>query len=149
MKKVLILGSSKGIGKAIKNQLKNNYDLVLPNSKILDTSKIETIKKFISKEKNFDILILNTGGPPAKDFFSISESEWIMYFNQLFLGFVTLLKNIKVNKNGYIFLISSHTIKSPEYNLVISNSLLITSIKILALCVLIFISSVILSIEPP
>ena len=73
--------------------------------------------------KPVDILILNTGGPPAKDFFSVSEDEWLKYFNQLFLGFVVLLKNINIRKNGYIFLISSHTIKNPEDNLIISNSI--------------------------
>ena len=56
------------------------------------------------------------------NFFDIKENDWIKYFNQLFLSFVLILQNIKINKNGYIFLISSHTIKNPEEKLVLSNS---------------------------
>ena len=123
MKTALIIGSSKGIGKAIKKNLKNKFEILNPSSKELDTSNINLVKEYILKIKAVDILILNTGGPPAKDFFSISENEWLKYFNQLFLGFVVLLKNIKIKKNGYIFLISSHTIKNPEANLVLSNSM--------------------------
>ena len=123
MKTALILGSSKGIGKSIKKHLKKDHKLICPSSKELDTSNIKSVKDFAKKIKIVDILILNTGGPPAKDFFSITEEEWHKFFNQLFLGFIILLKEIKIKKNGYIFLISSHTIKNPEANLILSNSM--------------------------
>ncbi len=123
MKTALIIGSSKGIGRAIKKNLQVKFEILNPSSKELDTSNITLVKNYSSNLKPVDILILNTGGPPAKDFFSVSEDEWLKYFNQLFLGFVVLLKNINIRKNGYIFLISSHTIKNPEDNLIISNSI--------------------------
>jgi len=122
-KKAIVLGGSSGIGKAIVDSLdKTDFDIVNPSSNILDTSNIEQIKEFIEREKVTDLLVLNTGGPPAKDFFSISEDEWLQYYYQLFYGFVYLLQNIRVNDDGYIFLISSHTIKNPENKLILSNA---------------------------
>ena len=123
MKSALIIGSSKGIGSSIVESLKNlNIKISSPPRQELDTSKISTVKKFIKKVKIVDYLILNTGGPPAKNFFSITEKEWYKYHNQLFLSFVLILQNLKIKKNGFIFLISSHTIKTPENNLTLSNS---------------------------
>tara|TARA_B100000902_G_scaffold49618_1_gene56432 strand:+ start:766 stop:1410 length:645 start_codon:yes stop_codon:yes gene_type:complete len=121
--KALIIGGSKGIGKSISQKLKElKFKIISPSSKELDTSKISTVKKFIKQNNNFDILILNTGGPPPMNFFDIDEKMWNKYYNQLFLSFALILQNIKVNKNGYVFLISSHTIKNPEDKLILSNS---------------------------
>lgn len=123
MKKAIILGSSKGIGHSISRSLSNlNLNLILPSSDELNTSDLSSVKKFIKKNKSTDILVLNTGGPPAIDFFDIHEDEWLKYHNQLFLSFVLLLQKIKINKNGYVILISSHTIKNPENKLTLSNS---------------------------
>ena len=121
--RALIIGGSKGIGKSIIQKLnKLNFKIISPSRKELDTSKISTVRKFIKKNDKFDILVLNTGGPPAMNFFDINEKMWNKYYNQLFLSFVIILQNIKVNKNGYVFLISSHTIKTPEDKLILSNS---------------------------
>ena len=123
MKSALILGSSKGIGKSIKKKISDlNIKIISPSSKELDTSNLDSVKKFLKSLKSVDYLILNTGGPPAKDFFSITENEWNRYYVQLFLSFVIILQKTKLKKNGFIFLISSHTIKNPEDNLVLSNS---------------------------
>jgi 3-oxoacyl-[acyl-carrier protein] reductase len=123
MKSALILGSSKGIGKSIKKKISDlDIKIISPSSKELDTSNLDSVKKFLKSLKSIDYLILNTGGPPAKDFFSITENEWNRYYVQLFLSFVIILQKIKLKKNGFIFLISSHTIKNPEDNLVLSNS---------------------------
>tara|TARA_B100000989_G_scaffold268963_1_gene224052 strand:- start:38352 stop:39002 length:651 start_codon:yes stop_codon:yes gene_type:complete len=123
MKKAIILGSSKGIGKSIAKSLNDlKLNLVLPSSKELDTSNLLSVKKFINKNNYSDILVLNTGGPPAINFFDITEDKWLQYHNQLFLSFVLMLQNIKIKNNGYVFLISSHTIKNPENKLTLSNS---------------------------
>ncbi len=124
MKKALILGSSKGIGKAIKSSLADlKIEILAPSRKELDTSKLCTVDKYIKNLKNeIDYLILNTGGPPAKYFFDITVQEWDFYYHQLFLSFVIMLQKIKIKKNGYIFLISSHTIKNPEDELTLSNA---------------------------
>lgn len=123
-KKAIVIGGSKGIGKSISINLKKNYYKVLSCSrKDIDTSNIKSVENFTKKNKSADILVLNSGGPPPLDFNKINKNDWEKYFNQLFLGFFILLKNIKINKNGYVFYISSSIIKEPGTGLVISSSL--------------------------
>ena len=123
MKTAIVLGGSRGIGKAIADSLKSlNYDVIATSRNELDTSNLENISAFVKQHKEADILVLNTGGPEPKEFFSITEPEWNKYHNQLFLGFCLLLQKIKVNEGGYIFLISSNVIKEPNPKLIISSA---------------------------
>lgn len=123
-KKAIVIAGTKGIGKSISNELINlNFKVTSTGSATLDTSNIKSVKKFISKNKSTDVLILNTGGPPSLKLENVTEEDWIKYFNQLFLSFVMIINNIKVNKNGYVFLLSSYLIKNPKDNMVISNSM--------------------------
>ena len=118
--KSIVLASSKGIGKGIADELEKFGDVIRTSSKELDTSDMNQVHKFVDNQEPTDILVLNTGGPPAKDFWSISEEEWIKYFNQMFLSFVYILRNLKVNDNGYIFLMISHLISEPNPNMSLS-----------------------------
>lgn len=123
MKKAIVIGGSKGIGKAIADSLRSlEFSVVITSRKELDTSNLESVKNFVRLHKETDVLVLNTGGPPTKNFFEISEEEWIKYHNQLFLGFCVILKNITINDNGYVFLISSGVIKEPTSSLIISSA---------------------------
>ena len=121
--KAIILGGSRGIGKAISNSLKEiNCEITATSKKEIDTGSLDSVKEFVNKNQNTDILVLNTGGPPPKPFPTITEENWKLYHNQLFLGFVTILQNIKINDGGYIFLISSSVIKEPNSKLIISSA---------------------------
>ena len=123
MKKAIILGGSRGIGKAISDSLKILDLEVLSASSIdIDTSDLESVNKFAEKNNVTDILVLNTGGPPIIEFRKITNEDWNKYHNQLFLGFCTILQNIKVNDGGFIFLISSNVIKEPNPKLIISSA---------------------------
>ena len=123
MTKAIVLGGSRGIGKAISNSLKTiDVDVVATSQKDIDTSNLNSVKEFLKINNETDILILNTGGPEPKPFSTITEEDWKKYHNQLFLGFVTILQNIKVNDRGYIFLISSNVIKEPNPKLIISSA---------------------------
>ena len=123
MTKAIVLGGSRGIGKAISNALKSiEIDVFAASKKDIDTSDLNSVKKFLEKNMQTDILILNTGGPEPKPFLTITEEDWNLYHNQLFLGFVTVLQNIKINDDGYIFLISSNVIKEPNAKLIISSA---------------------------
>ena len=122
MKKAIVLGGSRGIGKAIADSLKTiDCDVISTSKKELDTSNLDSVKKF-AQNKETDILVLNTGGPPAKEFNSVTVEDWQRYHNQLFVGFCVLLQNITVRNGGYIFLISSSVIKEPNPRLVISSA---------------------------
>jgi 3-oxoacyl-[acyl-carrier protein] reductase len=123
MTKAIVLGGSRGIGKAISDSLKSiEIDVFAASKKDIDTSDLNSVKKFLEKNTQTDILILNTGGPEPKPFLTITEDDWNRYHNQLFLGFVTILQNIKINDGGYIFLISSSVIKEPSAKLIISSA---------------------------
>jgi 3-oxoacyl-[acyl-carrier protein] reductase len=123
MTKAIVLGGSRGIGKSISDALKSiEIDVFAASKKDIDTSNLTSVKKFLEKHTQTDILILNTGGPLPKQFSDITEEDWKLYHNQLFLGFCTILQNIKINDGGYIFLISSSVIKEPDTKLIISSA---------------------------
>jgi len=123
MANAIIIGGSRGIGKAISDALESiGYDVTSTSKKELDTSDLNSVKNFIENNKTADILVLNTGGPPAKEFSSVTEDEWLKYHNQLFLGFCLILQNITISDGGYVFLISSSVIKEPNPKLVISSA---------------------------
>ena len=123
MIKAIVLGGSRGIGKAISDSLKSiKIDVFAASKKDIDTSNLDSVRRFLEKNTQTDILVLNTGGPEPKQFSTITEGDWNLYHNQLFVGFVTILQNIKINDGGYIFLISSSVIKEPSAKLIISSA---------------------------
>jgi 3-oxoacyl-[acyl-carrier protein] reductase len=123
MTSAIVLGGSRGIGKAIANSLKSiKIDVFASSKKNIDTSNLKSVNRFLDEHNETDILILNTGGPEPKPFSTITEDDWNKYHNQLFVGFCTILQKIKVNHNGYIFLISSNVIKEPNSKLIISSA---------------------------
>lgn len=123
MTRAVVLGGSRGIGKAISDSLKSiGIDVFAASKKDIDTSDLNSVRRFLEKNTQTDILILNTGGPAPKPFSAITEEDWNLYHNQLFLGFCIILQNIKISKNGYIFLISSNVIKEPNAKLIISSA---------------------------
>jgi 3-oxoacyl-[acyl-carrier protein] reductase len=124
LKKAVVLAGSRGIGKGIADRLSDLdfLDVAGLSSKDLDTSYMEDVERFISQNKSLDILVLNTGGPPSKDFKDITQEDCTRYHNQLFYGFFKILQEVKINDGGFIFLVSSYNIKEPNSKLILSNA---------------------------
>jgi len=123
MKKAIVLGASRGIGKSISDSLKKlDLDVVSLSSNDIDTSNLDSVNRFADENNSADILVLNTGGPPIIEFEKISKEDWEKYHNQLFVGFCTLLQKIKINDGGYVFAITSNVIKEPNSKLIISSA---------------------------
>ena len=123
MKNAIILGGSRGIGKAISDALESiKISVFAASKKDIDTSDLTSVNKFLENHNQTDILVLNTGGPIPKPFLNITENDWKQYHNQLFLSFCIILQKMKINNEGYIFLISSNVIKEPNSKLIISSA---------------------------
>ena len=120
--KSIVLGGTRGIGGAIGDRLDEITNVSRYSSSEVDTGNLENIDKLIKENPQTDVLVLNTGGPPAIDFFSITDEHWEKYHNQLFLGFCKVLQNIHINDGGFVFLISSFNIKEPNPSLILSNA---------------------------
>jgi 3-oxoacyl-[acyl-carrier protein] reductase len=120
-KTALVLGSSRGVGAAIANELREaGFSAPTLSSKDIDTSSRDSVEAFIKAHPVADVLVLNTGGPPKKDFCDITDDDWNKYHQQLFLSFASLLKGIEIRDGGYIFLISSHLISDPNEMMILS-----------------------------
>ena len=117
----LVMGGSRGIGRAIAGALSDaGVNVYAASRRDVDTSDLDSVREFARAHPGTDVLVLNTGGPPPKTFADTTEQDWLKYHNQLFLGFCTVLQNVRVNDGGYIFLISSSVIKEPDPRLVMS-----------------------------
>ena len=132
-KKVVIFGSTKGIGKSIYDTFDsdNNFETIGLSSKTFDTSSIEDLSDNIKKIKSTDILVLNTGGPPNIPFNEIKLEDWEKYHKQLFLSFAIILQKLNLKKGGFIFLISSGNIKEPSKDLILSSVYRIALVSLL------------------
>lgn len=131
-KKAIVLAGSRGIGAAIASALKDiDLEVNALSKEDLDTGNLDQCMAFCKKQKATDILVLNTGGPPAKKFNDITLEEWDRYHRQLFLGFVVILQNLKINDGGFIFLISSYNIKEPDPMLMLSNAYRLAFVSVL------------------
>jgi 3-oxoacyl-[acyl-carrier protein] reductase len=123
MRRAIVLGSSRGIGKQIADSLESlDVQVTRTSTKSLDTSNIDQVDQFIKDNPSTDILVLNTGGPPAKHYENITEHDCNKYHNQLFYSFFKMLQKIHINDGGYIFLVSSHGVLEPNSNLILSNA---------------------------
>jgi 3-oxoacyl-[acyl-carrier protein] reductase len=77
MTRAIVLGGSRGIGKAISDSLRTmQMDVFAASKEDIDTSDLNSVKKFLEEHDETDILVLNTGGPDPKPFLDITENDW-------------------------------------------------------------------------
>ncbi|HMN10791.1 MAG TPA: SDR family oxidoreductase [Bellilinea sp.] len=152
-KKALILGSSRGLGFATAHKLAAEGAAAVLNSR--DSAKlseaVERIKAETGAEAfgipgdstkpNFaellvtsavehlgglDILVTNSGGPPAGTFETVTEQDWLNAIDGCLMVHVRAIRAalpyLKLSKNPAILTITSVAIKQPNPVLVLSNS---------------------------
>jgi 3-oxoacyl-[acyl-carrier protein] reductase len=87
----------------------------------------ELVAAAVTHLGGLDIVVHNAGGPPAGDFFSVSEAQWQKAFEQNLLSFVRIVHaavpEMKKSGGGRILTIASSSIKQPIPNLILSNAL--------------------------
>ena len=133
--KAIVLGGTRGIGRAIASSLEAaGCEVVRAGRQTVDTSDMDSVRHFADANPSADILVLNTGGPPPKTFVEVTDEEWLKYHNQLFMGFVVLLREITINRGGYVFLVSSSVVKEPSPRLVISSAYRAAFVEVFKIC---------------
>lgn len=147
----LVCGSSRGIGKGCAIKLaESGYDLVIcargendlnetkdiikekTAAEVLsvacDLSRKEQVEHLVEAASDhfgrIDALIVNSGGPPPKDFFKIEEKEFLDAFHSVLYYAIYLYQSVipfMIEHNwGRIVNISSLTVKEPNEELLLS-----------------------------
>lgn len=110
-KRVLLTGGSRGIGRAIYEELQDTYEVIMPKREELDLSDISSIDRYFSDNKEFDILINNAGINIIKEIENILDED-IQTINTINLVAPLKLmqhcvKGMKKNRFGKIVNVSS------------------------------------------
>jgi 3-oxoacyl-[acyl-carrier protein] reductase len=151
-KRVLISGSTSGLGLATATQLLKENAAVCLNGRIAkkleivlsdlkknqsafgfaaDVTREEECKSLISyaadKMGGIDILVTNCGGPPPGTFESLDNSHWQSAINLSLMSHVFLIRHslqyLKKSSSPSILTVTSFTVRQPLENLILSNSI--------------------------
>ena len=148
-KKALVMGSSSGIGKAIAQSLINEgaevylcsrteekliacqKEIGAAGYEVCDLTKPnasrELIEKVLKKIGRLDILVTNTGGPQKADFLDVSDLQWNLDFQSLWMSPVEAIKavipSMVENNHGRILMVTSIAALEPLPGLTTSNGL--------------------------
>jgi 3-oxoacyl-[acyl-carrier protein] reductase len=153
-KRALVTGSSRGLGFATARGLASEGAKVAINSRnrdhleeAYDKIKAETgqevkvlvadvtdkdgpteiIKVAVELLGGLDILVTNSGGPPAGSFESFDEDTWAKAIDLSFLSHVRLIRaalpHLRKSSAPSVLTITSYSVKQPIPNLVLSNSI--------------------------
>lgn len=151
-KVAFVAASSEGLGKAVATELaKEGAHIILcgRNAKSLHQTEAEVsalgtrvlaltgdlsdakdrealINATLQVFGSIDILVTNTGGPPAGRFESFTQQQWDQAFQQLLMSAVGLIQGflpcMKEKRWGRIITITSQAVKQPVNNLILSNA---------------------------
>jgi len=87
----------------------------------------QMIAAVLEHYKKVDILVTNTGGPPAGKFEDFAQEDWNNTYEQLFASVISLIRGVlpgmKTQNYGRIITITSQAVKQPVENLILSNSI--------------------------
>ena len=109
----------------IENQT-NNEVLALAGDLSVKAERSQIIRDALQVHNIIDILVTNTGGPPAGNMEEFKEEDWDNAYHQLLVSAVGLingfLPGMKQQRWGRIISITSMAVKQPVNNLILSNS---------------------------
>ena len=158
-KRALVTGASRGLGYATALLLAKEGCKVALNSR--DEDKIQAAAEKISNETGtqavglagdvaappnpeyviektveslggLDILITNTGGPPAGSFEIFDEHAWHKAIDLSFMSHVRLIRaalpHLRKSESPSVLTVTSYVVKQPMNNLVLSNSIRLAAI---------------------
>ncbi len=107
-------------------ELTNKELLALSGDLSVAVEREHIIKSALQTYNAVDILVTNTGGPPAGKFEAFKQEDWDKAYNQLLVSAVGLinafLPGMKQQRWGRIISITSMAVKQPVNNLILSNS---------------------------
>lgn len=153
-KSVVVMASSKGLGRAIatnfvteganvlissrdEEELQKTRDEIITetgqnkiNYVVCDMTSGEDIQQMMDKavklNGTIDVLVNNTGGPPAGNFDKVNDNDWQSAFELNLLSFTrtirAVLPHMRESGKGHIINIASSSIKEPIDNLILSNT---------------------------
>ncbi|HSZ87441.1 MAG TPA: SDR family oxidoreductase [Puia sp.] len=126
---VIICGRNKENLETTKQEIENKTNqklLALAGDLSVSSEREEIIKMTLQTYKRVDILVTNSGGPPAGKFEEHTQQNWSNAYNQLLASVVGLingfLPGMKQQQWGRIISITSMAAKQPVNNLILSNS---------------------------
>lgn len=126
---VIINGRNEDRLKATQQQIKteHNTSVLAVAGDLSNASERNQVLQTIFKQFNhIDILVTNTGGPPAGKFEDLSLDQWHHTYKLLLESAVALIQAVlpgmKQQPWGRIIAITSQAVKQPVDNLILSNS---------------------------
>ena len=127
--KVIICGRNKEKLEHTKLEIEkqsNGEVLALAGDLSIAVEREQLIKKALEAYKSIDILVTNTGGPPAGKFEELTQEDWDNAYKNLLQSVIGLingfLPGMKQQGWGRIISITSMAVKQPVNNLILSNS---------------------------
>lgn len=112
MKKILLVGATGAIGKAVYNGLEDDYNVVTAGRKnadiILDVTNRASIDAALNNHQNFDGVVNCFGSVPFENFETVDITDFSAGINNKFLGQANIVQAIlpKLNHGASIVLIS-------------------------------------------
>lgn len=151
-KVVLVVASSKGLGKAVAKELAKEGANVMLTSRSAeslkkaaeeiqeeakgkiayfpaDITKPEDIKSLVKETREklgtIDVLVNNAGGPPSGNFLDFDDEDWEKAFQLNLFSYIRLIREVLPDlkeEGGKILNIASSSIKAVLPNLILSNT---------------------------
>jgi 3-oxoacyl-[acyl-carrier protein] reductase len=147
-RRALVMGGSRGLGKAVAEVLAEEGARVaicardagrvaataaelrvegLVGDLSIPDAADALVRKAQSLMGHLDVLVVNTGGPPSGQFSELSDLAWHTAFEQLWMSSVgairAALPDMRARRSGRVIVITSIAAREPVANLMLSNSL--------------------------